>query len=151
MAPSLENITVTVPEGTSHHGDSRLLCTPASWKEVLLFYAANYAAHALTIKARPGERFLETCLVALMALVYPYSGVMRGLEAIVRHSALCFREHGLQRAVRAGALCVVVRSDEWELGSKGNGKICCTIQEPSNDRFNSSDERNDEEATRNLE
>lgn len=86
-----------------------------------------------------------------MALVYPYSGVMRGLETIVRHSALCFREHGLQRAVRAGALCVFARSGEWELGSKGNGRIYGIIQESSNGRFNSCNERNDEEATRKLE
>jgi hypothetical protein len=80
---------------------------------MLLFYAVNYLAHAVTVKSRPGERMADTALANTLALIYPYSGIGRGLEAIVRYSNLSFGETELQKAARAGALCVVVRSRVW--------------------------------------
>ena len=98
------NITITVPVGTSNHGDPNLLCTPAKWYEVLLFYAVNYLAHAVTVKALPGEQLGDTIAVIFAALIYPYSGVLRGIEAIARHAAFS-SGNALQKAARAGALC----------------------------------------------
>ncbi|KAH9203370.1 hypothetical protein DL95DRAFT_399397 [Leptodontidium sp. 2 PMI_412] len=106
------NTTITVPEGTSNHGDPNLLCTPTKWYQVLLFFLVNYVSHAVTVKALPGERTSDVFWSILCALFYPYSGINRGLEAIVRHAA--WRSgNALQRAAHAGALCVVVRSEEW--------------------------------------
>jgi hypothetical protein len=39
------NITISVPEGTSDHGNPNLLCTPTKWLDVLVFFFANYLAH----------------------------------------------------------------------------------------------------------
>jgi len=103
MAPTM-NITITVPVGTSNHGDPNLLCTPAKWYEVLLFYAVNYLAHAVTVKALPGEQLGDTIAVIFAALIYPYSGVLRGIEAIARHAAFS-SGNALQKAACAGALC----------------------------------------------
>jgi len=55
----------------------------------------------------------DTAFAIFLALIYPYSGIARGLEAIVRHSNLLSGESELQKAARAGALCVVVRSKAW--------------------------------------
>lgn len=77
------NITITVPSGTSNRGDSNLLCLPANWFDIATFFTVNYLAHAVTVKARPGEQVPEMVPVAFMALIYPYSGVVRGNEAIV--------------------------------------------------------------------
>jgi hypothetical protein len=106
------NITITVPEGSSNHGDPNLLCTPTKWYEILLFYALNYVSHAVTVKTLPGERISDLILDIWAALIYPYSGVNRGIEAIVRHAAFGSKDD-LHVAARAGALCVVVRSKKW--------------------------------------
>jgi hypothetical protein len=106
------NITITVPEGSSNHGDPNLLCTPTKWYELLLFYALNYLSHAATVKTLPGERASDLILNTLAALFYPFSGINRGIEAIVRHAAL-FSKDEIHRATKAGALCVVIRSKEW--------------------------------------
>ncbi|KAH8585885.1 hypothetical protein B0O99DRAFT_705576 [Bisporella sp. PMI_857] len=112
MAPTT-NITITVPEGTSNHGDPDILCVPSKWTDIFLFYAVNYLAHAVTVKAFPGEKLEETAYDIAMAFIYPYSGLLRGIEAITRRAAWC-RGNELQRAARAGALCVVVRNSAWQ-------------------------------------
>jgi hypothetical protein len=111
MAPAT-NITITVPEGTSNHGDPNLLCTPTKWYDILIFYGVNYFAHAITMKTVPGELTNDILLDIVSALMYPYSGVLRGLEAIYRHAAL-FSTDDLHQATRAGALCIVVRTFKW--------------------------------------
>jgi hypothetical protein len=93
MAPTI-NITITVPAGTTSHGDPNLLCTPAKWTDILLFYAVNYLAHAVTIKSAPGEQMQETAENIMSALIYPYSGLLRGIEAISRHAGItCKNEY----------------------------------------------------------
>lgn len=112
MAP-MTNITITVPEGTTNHGDPDILCVPSKWTDILIFYAVNYFAHAVTVKSLPGEKLEETAYYIAMALIYPYSGLLRGIEAITRRAAWC-RGNELQQAARAGALCVVVRDKTWK-------------------------------------
>ncbi|KAH8648352.1 hypothetical protein BGZ60DRAFT_437678 [Tricladium varicosporioides] len=107
------NSTTSLPNGTFNYGDPNLVCTPTKWTDILLFFAANYVAHAATVKSLPGEKARDIILASLLALFYPYSGVMRGIEATVRHSILG-RGNDLQKTARAGALCVVVRSREWK-------------------------------------
>ena len=107
------NVTITVPMGTSNHGDPNIICLPSKWTDVLLFYAVNYLAHAVTVKSYPGEKLQYTAYYIVVALLYPYSGLLRGMEAISRRAAWC-RGNELQRAARAGALCVVVRNATWK-------------------------------------
>src|SRR2546423_328016 len=56
---TLENITITVPNGTTDHGDPHLLCLPAKWSDIALFFFGNYLAHAATVKSLPGEPALS--------------------------------------------------------------------------------------------
>ena len=51
-------------------------------------------------------------VAVVMALLIPSSGILRALAALFRHS--CF-SHGdeLQKAARAGALCMVTRDAFW--------------------------------------
>lgn len=67
-------------------------------------------AHCATVKQFIGE-IPEPFVAMVLALFYPYSGISRALESIVRYSRLR-RTNELQRAARAGALCTVVRSNE---------------------------------------
>jgi hypothetical protein len=109
---TLQNITITVPEGTNNHGDEHLLCTPSTWTNIAAFFLANYVAHAATVKSIPGESTISTLTHAFLALLFPFSGVMRGLRAIFQHATTY--EDPLEAALNAEALCMVVRKPKWK-------------------------------------
>jgi hypothetical protein len=108
------NITISVPEGTSNHGDLNLLCTPMTWLEVLIFFAANFFAHAATVRSLPGELAKDVAFNIFLAILFPFSGIARGLDAIAQRAAWYSNKNDLQTAARAGALCVVVRNELWK-------------------------------------
>lgn len=108
---NLTNLTITTPQGTTNHDNQRLLCTPAKWTDVLSFFLSNYLTHVATVVTHPGEAGISTALALASALLLPTAGVTRGLTAIVRRAK--FAKSPLEVAARAGALCMVVRSDKW--------------------------------------
>jgi hypothetical protein len=117
------NMTISVPPGTSDHGDPNLLCTPTKWLDILIFFFANYLAHAATVKALPGECAEDLAFAVLLAIAFPFSGVARGLEAVMRHASLYRHSNDLRTAARAGALCIVVRTESWVPDSSQNSVI----------------------------
>ncbi|KAJ4355731.1 uncharacterized protein N0V89_003751 [Didymosphaeria variabile] len=134
----MRNITVTLPEGTQILNDSEIICTPAKWKDIAIFFLVNYVTHALTTVVLPGEGWESYLTNALASLMFPGFGAYRGLRAIfvgwatVRkrfrsepweqgdtknvHKHKARRARDLQKARRAGALCMVVRSSDWVPG-----------------------------------
>ncbi|RDL40891.1 uncharacterized protein BP5553_00870 [Venustampulla echinocandica] len=109
---ALRNYTIAVPDGTTNHGDPDLLCMPPSWTDIFIFYAANYFAHAATVISRPGETTINSAVTIVSALLFPISGVVRGVSAIV--SLAKFAKTDLETAARSGALCMVVRTKDWQ-------------------------------------
>lgn len=109
---AIKNITITVPDGSSNHGDPNLLCTPSSWTDIITFYVGNYAAHAATVISLPGESTISTTRVGLSALLFPTSGLMRGFLTIATFAT--FAKTDLQKAARSRALCMVIRSQDWK-------------------------------------
>lgn len=101
------------PPSYIDHGVPGLVCTPAKWTSVLLFYVVNYLAHCATIKSYPAETPLETTSAILCALFLPSSGISRAMDSIVRRPRLRKGLSDLERACVAGALCMVVRGREW--------------------------------------
>lgn len=91
---------------------TKLYCGPASWETVFAFYILNYGAHAITIKPSPGDRTFRTIVLALAALLVPFSGVLRGCGSIAR--AKVIGESDTKHALRAGALCMLVRTVGWK-------------------------------------
>ena len=110
--PLLQNITLPLPSGSSNHGTPGLLCTPTRWTDIVVFYLANYAAHAATTRSLPGEKTLATATVVLIALFFPAAGAYRGILGIT--SLAMFGKTDLQKAARAGALCTLIRTSEWQ-------------------------------------
>ncbi|OCK93360.1 uncharacterized protein K441DRAFT_437013, partial [Cenococcum geophilum 1.58] len=106
------NITVTLPNGTTNHGNPHLLCTPTKWTDVALFFLGNFVAHAGTVQKKAGEPFVSTLLAMVVVLLISSSGVLRGLLGIWRHVKFCTSP--LIAASKAGALCTVVRTAEWK-------------------------------------
>ena len=110
------NFTVEAPEGTTHHGDPKLLCKPPNWQDYIAFYALNYLIHAATIPSEPGETKTEVVLAVLNALFIPGFGVLRAVRRLMLRPGLR-RRVPLECANAAGALCMVV-SDESFLPKK---------------------------------
>lgn len=110
-----KNISVQVPDGFSTHGKNNLFCVPTKWFQILVFFGVNYVSHAATVKPRPGQSQLHTARDVILALLFPYSGLLRALETIKRYSLKSQDE--LTKAARASALCVVVRTPQWDASS----------------------------------
>jgi hypothetical protein len=104
----MQTMIIIAPAGTGNHGDDHLLCTPSRWTDIFVFFFANYVAHAATVKSIPGEPALLAIWALLCALLFPVSGVMRGVDAILQHAVTA--RTPLEAASKAGALCMVVRT-----------------------------------------
>lgn len=108
-----QNVTNSVPEGNSNHEQNELFCTPTTWRDILVLFLINYVAHAVTVKSRPGQKVASTVTDFVLALLLPYSGLMKALIALGDFSQC---RHALSRAFHAGALWIV----ESEPDSKDN-------------------------------
>lgn len=111
MSP-LPNSTLALGSFTNH-GEPGLFCTPSTTVSVLFFFLANFIAHCATVKSYPAETNAELLVAVILALFFPSSGVIRALDSILRSSRLR-RTNDAQRAAKAGALCMVVRTLEWK-------------------------------------
>ncbi|KAL9610498.1 MAG: hypothetical protein Q9167_004807 [Letrouitia subvulpina] len=104
-------VTLLLPQGSSDHGDPRLLCLETRWYNVATFMLGNYVTHAATVKSRPGDTGGTSFKALLFALCFPTSAIVRGVRAILQ--CVLRRKTSLGLATRAGAMCMVVRSEEW--------------------------------------
>jgi hypothetical protein len=120
MASGNINITLSVPAGSSNHGDPRFLCEPPKWYDFVVFFFSNYFAHAATVISVPGQPWIETVEVALFALLLPMSGAARAVSAIRNHAAT-YRDP-MTQAARAGALCMVGLSGLKHVNKTTKGK-----------------------------
>jgi hypothetical protein len=111
---AMDNTTVIISPGDSNHGDPGLLCRPSSWIDIAIFFLGNYFAHAATIITLPGESTISVAIASLAALLFPITGMVRGVRAIRRFSIL--GKNDLEVAARAGALCTIVRSSSPDHG-----------------------------------
>lgn len=114
--PSTATATPGLPQGVTNHGDPDLLCGPSSWNDIAIFILANYVAHAVTVRTKPGESAFDILMVMVVALLLPTHGVTRGIRSI--YQAAIFAKTDLDAAKRAHALCAVVRTTGWQPRSK---------------------------------
>jgi hypothetical protein len=109
MSPqNLTNSTVVVPLSST--------CPATSSHKTIIyiitFFATNYLAHAATVKSTPGDSSLVKAFNILLALLFPASGLVRGLNAIARRAYAGASE--LDKACKAGALIMVTRDHGWK-------------------------------------
>src|ERR1700744_1926710 len=62
-------------------GDPHLLCPPASWTTVAVFFIGNYLSHAATVKLPPAVSVAENIWICFTALLMPAAGLYCGLLA----------------------------------------------------------------------
>ncbi|KAI9825795.1 MAG: hypothetical protein M1832_000735 [Thelocarpon impressellum] len=91
--------------------DPDVHCKPTKWFHILLFFTTNYFIHAATVRSLPGENAYASSTFKFACLLAPFTGIRRGLNIILRASALS--GDALHAAARANALCMVVRSKDW--------------------------------------
>jgi hypothetical protein len=116
MTAPLHNITIAVPDQTIYNTDPNELCLPAAWTDILIFFSANYLAHAATVRSDPGTSFEDNLFAAIVCLFFPAWGLSRAIIHTLTFSILA--GDNLTTAARAGALCVVVRSLTWRPADK---------------------------------
>jgi hypothetical protein len=109
---------VSLPAETKNHSASQLLCRPATWESIAVFFIGNYVAHAATVKLPPATPLLANIWICFSALLMPATGLVFGLLAFW-HAISGRNESEVQKAAIAGALCVYARSDEW----RANGRV----------------------------
>ncbi|KAI9687420.1 MAG: hypothetical protein M1820_010457 [Bogoriella megaspora] len=102
------NLTISVPGGTTNHGNPQLLCFPAAWTDIVTFLVTNYFAHAASVLPEPGAAPRRTVALIFAALILPISGVSRAVSAIWRHAAF-ESKNPVKRAARSRALGMVMR------------------------------------------
>lgn len=102
----LTNITISAPVGSRFEPNPPGVCTPASWSDILLFFAANYLAHLATVRVDAGSTFLRSFKTYISCFFFPLNGLQNALNCILHCSMAAPDE--VQKAVRAGALCIVV-------------------------------------------
>ena len=126
-AQSNNSTTFVLPPGYSDHGDQHLLCRPTRWTDVAIFFLGNYAAHAATVKTRPGENPIQVILTVTTALLFPTSGVLRAISSA--SSLAVFAKTELRCAARAGALCTVAYYPEStvDLSLTRVHGFCCSL------------------------
>ena len=110
--PHPENITVSVPQNSTNHGNSQLVCTPSKWTDVVEFFILYFVMPAATVKSLPGQSIFGGLSAMCAALLFPTASVTTGIDAVFRCAAL--QSSPLLKAHKAGALFEVVRADDWE-------------------------------------
>lgn len=121
MPPTI-NMTVSVPEGTTDHGTPNLICPPTQWFDIIVFFFINYLAHVFTLISSPGATPRELFLTGLAALLVPASGIIRSFRWIFSHAAMC-TENPVEQAIRAGAVCMLLREENIDPNGQRDEKI----------------------------
>ena len=78
---------------------------------VVRFIATNYIAHAFTVKLSPGFGLFYLVMFCVMSLCFPYFGLVEAVRNIEQLAVLAGSD--LESAAKAGALCVLARTEKW--------------------------------------
>ena len=107
-----QNITITVPNGTTYYQNPSQLCLPSSAADIIVFFFGNYLAHVATVRSRPQDTFVENLVKTTFCLFFPAYGLSIAVPKII--SCATLEETYLKKATRAGSLVMVVRNENWK-------------------------------------
>jgi len=102
----------TIPPEVLLAGNELQNCATAVLIPVLQFIITNFVAHAFTVRFSPGYSVFYTMIFSLKALVFPCFGLLTACRSMENHTLL--GKDPLNRALEAGALCTVARTEEWK-------------------------------------
>jgi len=110
------------PPGYFYRSNCELLCRPAEWFDVIVFFLGNYVAHILTVVSQPGQCLAGNIMFPALTLLFPGTGYTTALSAIT--SMAIFAPTELQMAARARALYMVapIKALKSQLDRYVNGR-----------------------------
>lgn len=86
-------------------------CVQITWQYIIIFYGANYLAHAGTVPTPAGAKWDFALHWSLAAFFLPYVGLGRSVALIYRHFA--WGKNELDQALASNALVVLARGKGW--------------------------------------
>ncbi|KDQ55300.1 hypothetical protein JAAARDRAFT_333000 [Jaapia argillacea MUCL 33604] len=89
-----------------------VICSPATWHNIIVFFMINYAAHAATIPAAAGATWYDTMFWTVVCLLLPFAGLGKAMGLVLNYTWVGDSE--LEKAWARDALLVVARSNAWE-------------------------------------
>ncbi|KDQ51954.1 hypothetical protein JAAARDRAFT_40575 [Jaapia argillacea MUCL 33604] len=92
-----------------------VVCLPTTWHDIVVFFVANFLAHAATIPTAPGAKWYDSAAWTILSLLLPFAGLGKSLGLIMRHFMV--GNSDLEKALARDGLAIVVRSDDWEPAS----------------------------------
>ncbi|KDQ51988.1 hypothetical protein JAAARDRAFT_40601 [Jaapia argillacea MUCL 33604] len=104
--------TILIASTTALPIPRSVVCHPTTWHDIVVFFVANYIAHAATIPTAPGAKWYDTALWTILSLLLPFAGLGKSLGLLVRHFGV--GSSYLEKAWARDALAIVVRSGDWE-------------------------------------
>lgn len=111
-----------------------VLCKPAKWIDLAVFYIGNYIAHVATLRTAPGQGAFEGLAMMIYTLLFPSIGLGEGIRAIISLASL--ERTPLRAAAKAGALYMVVK-DYNHNKSDDRCDTNANIQKPEDARIQS--------------
>lgn len=132
LAANATECDITPPPGFTNHGDCNILCRRTEWNDLLVFYVANYLAHAATVNSQPGQSIIDTIYTSFLVLLFPVAGIVTAYESM--RSLAVFASTDLQRAARAGALYMVHHeaSDQHSCTPQAHYRTVSSTSRPNN-------------------
>lgn len=115
------SIRIVDENGIVHLKNGDIYCRNVEWNDVLLFYLLNYITHAFTLKSFPGDGVLYSASLNVLSLIFPYAGILKAWDSIRWSNPT--EKSDLEKAKRAGALCIVGRADDWR--PVGGERVWC--------------------------
>jgi len=79
----LESFIITLPARTTNHSNPHLLCPPATWENIAVFFIRNYIARAATVMLLAATPLLASIWICFGALLMPATGLG------IRPSSIC--------------------------------------------------------------
>ncbi|KAI5786861.1 hypothetical protein FPQ18DRAFT_74871 [Pyronema domesticum] len=108
-----------------------MMCGTNMGIPILKFIVAYYIAHAFTIRVKPGFGPFYTVLYSLLALFFPYFGLI--LAARSMEEFAIFEDNPLDTALKAGGLCTLARTYKWKPEMDDDEILYCDVKAPDND------------------
>jgi hypothetical protein len=91
------------------YSDTQVACDSANIRSVLLFFLANYAAHAATVPSVPGCSTISVVWI-ISSFFYPFFGLIRSIILLYRYT---FAKDQIGKAISQNAVMVAARSGDW--------------------------------------
>ncbi|KDQ51989.1 hypothetical protein JAAARDRAFT_492802 [Jaapia argillacea MUCL 33604] len=91
-----------------------IVCNRTTWHDIVIFFVANYIAHAATVPSVPGAKWYDSAFWTTVSLFLPLAGLGKSAGLVGRH--FLAGKSDLEKASAREALLVVVRSRDWQPG-----------------------------------